>query len=78
VVVFAKEPGDYVEVGDVVAEVVNPLAEARKDRLIRLTAGTAGVLFQRITDRYARPGRTLAKIAGKTPLREEGGRLLEL
>jgi hypothetical protein len=45
---------------------------------IFLTGYTEGVLFARSVDRYARPRRVLAKIAGKKPLREEGKNLLNL
>ena len=76
VVVFLKEPGQWVEKNAVVAEVVNPLAVEANDRVHRLTSPTEGILFARNTDRYARPGRILAKIAGKVPLKAKGENLL--
>ncbi len=78
VVVFKKEPGDWVETGEVVAEVVNPLGRTAGERLHALISPTAGVLFARKNDRYARPGRILAKIAGTVPLKKKGENLLTL
>ncbi len=78
IVVFFKEPGERVEAGEVIAEIVNPLASAKKARVIRITSSIAGILFARKADRYARPGRVLAKIAGKKPLKKKGENLLTL
>jgi len=71
VVVFHKKPGDKIASGQVVAEVVNPLAGAH-GRVCPIRATTDGVLFARSADRFARPGRILAKIAGKKPLKKAG------
>jgi len=78
VVVFAKAPGDRVAAGDVVAEIVNPLADDAQTRLVQVKAATDGMLFARSADRFARPGRILAKIAGQKPLKSEGENLLTL
>jgi predicted deacylase len=78
VVVFFKEPGDRVAAGDVVAEVVDPLAPAAGQRVRPVRAATDGILFARSIDRFARPGRIIAKIAGQTALKEEGENLLTL
>ncbi len=76
VVVFRKQPGDEITAGEVVAEVVNPLPSGPAERLHPIRAAADGMLFARSADRFARPGRILAKIAGKTPLRAEGEDLL--
>jgi len=76
VVAFFKEPGDRVEKGELIAEVVNPVATAPEERLHPVTCKTTGILFARIADRIADPGRILAKIAGKTPLKHKGENLL--
>ena len=47
-------------------------------RQVAVNSGTEGVLFSVNTDRFARPGRILAKIAGKKPLKEKGDDLLTL
>jgi predicted deacylase len=76
VVVFLKQPGDRIRKGDVIAEIVNPLKDGAQDRITRVKSSIAGLLFSINTDRYARPGRILAKIAGKVPIKEKGENLL--
>ena len=76
VVVFFKDAGDAVAAGDVVAEVINPLAGTSNDRVHPIKATTEGIVFARSVDRFARPGRILAKIAGRKPLKNEGDNLL--
>ncbi|MGD8713231.1 MAG: hypothetical protein PVG70_01705, partial [Desulfobacterales bacterium] len=76
VVVFLKQPGDRINKGDVIAEIVNPLETGLENRITKIQSGIAGILFSINTDCYARPGRILAKIAGKKPLKEKGENLL--
>ena len=76
VVVFLKAPGDRVDQGDVIAEIVNPLADGSEDRITPVKSAVSGIVFSINTDRYARPGRILAKIAGKEPIKEKGDNLL--
>ncbi len=78
VVVFFKNPGDWVSAGDVVAEIINPLTAAEEDRRCPVQAQAAGIIFARSADRFARPGRILAKIAGSEPLKAAGQNLLTL
>jgi predicted deacylase len=70
VVTFLRSAGEWVEVGDPLFEVIDPLS----DRVTTLCAGTAGVLFAIERLRYAQPGFWLAKVAGRQSLRR--GRLL--
>jgi len=70
VVTFLRPAGVWVEVGEPLFEVIDPLS----DRISTVCAGTAGVLFATERLRYAQPGFWLAKVAGRTPLRR--GRLL--
>jgi uncharacterized protein len=65
VVVFMVQVGQYVQAGDVVAEVIDPISGATH----QVKAGVAGVLYAHIRDRYATRGAELAKIAGATPFR---------
>ncbi|OIQ67824.1 succinylglutamate desuccinylase / aspartoacylase family protein [mine drainage metagenome] len=65
VVVFAVEPGATLKTGDLVAEVINPLADTTE----RVTAGVDGVFYARIRDRYITAGGELGKIAGSQAFR---------
>ena len=64
-VVFAKAPGDRIEAGDVVAEVVDPMAGC----VVAVRAKYPGVLYARAQRRYANPGEVIARIAGRVPFR---------
>jgi len=59
-VVFAAQPGDTLKAGDLVAEVIDPIAY----RSTPICAGVDGVLYARIRERYVTTGCELAKIAG--------------
>lgn len=65
VVVFAAEVGQMLEVGDLVAEVIDPIANTSQ----RVSAGVAGVFYARIRDRYITAGGELGKIASTTAFR---------
>lgn len=65
VVAFLKQPGDYVEAGEVVADVIDPLS----DRVSPVLAGVSGVLYARGIVRYATAGMDLCKVAGKVAFR---------
>lgn len=65
IVVFAKAPGDWVEAGDLVAELIDPLTDARTP----LHARTSGRCFARSARRFATRGMRLAKIAGAVAYR---------
>jgi hypothetical protein len=64
-VVFAAEPGQVLAVGDLVVEVINPIA----NQVHRITAGVAGMFYARIRDRYITAGGELGKIAGAVAFR---------
>jgi predicted deacylase len=65
VVVYAAEPGQLMKVGDLVAEVIDPIDNVTE----HVRAGVAGVFYARIRDRYITAGGELGKIAGTTPFR---------
>jgi predicted deacylase len=65
VVVFAAQVGQRLQAGDLVAEVIDPVA----NRTHRIVAGVAGILYARIRERYATAGSELGKIAGATAFR---------
>lgn len=64
-VVFKRELGDWLAAGEVVAELVDLDAIARRTPI---HAGTSGLLFARLRDRLVRPGQSVCKIAGERPL----------
>ncbi len=76
ILTFHRKPGDMVSKGEVVAEVVNPMKNAGKGERLPIISKTSGVLFARCADRFARPGKIVAKVAGKQPLPGKGTNLL--
>ncbi len=64
-VVFTASPGQTVRAGDLVAEIIDPIAHSAH----RVCAGVDGVLYARIRDRYVTTGCELAKIAGAVAFR---------
>ncbi|MCP4297433.1 MAG: hypothetical protein GY786_17670, partial [Proteobacteria bacterium] len=55
-----------------------PLTDDQESSFKYLKATTDGILFARVRDQYAKPGRYLAKIAGKKRLKGKTGTLLTL
>lgn len=78
VISYLKKPGDKVEKGDVIAEIINPLPAENGDQVVQVKTVTDGLLFTCNVDKFARPGRILAKVAGAEPLCDEDGDLLTL
>jgi len=70
--VFLKAPGDAVQAGEPIAELLDPLT----DQTTPLLAGVTGTLFARVARRYASRGMRVAKIAGQQAYRS--GKLLSL
>ncbi|CAI8958937.1 Peptidase M14 [Pseudomonas sp. IT-196MI5] len=65
VVSFLREAGEWVEKGDALFEVVDPL----HDKVTTVQAGTSGVLFAIDRGRYTQPGTWQAKVAGRELIR---------
>jgi uncharacterized protein len=65
VVVFAKKPGDWIEPGDEVARIVEPMTGANAS----VCATRAGLMYARIAQRTIVAGRRIGKIAGRDPFR---------
>lgn len=65
VVVFVRALGDLLRRGDTVAEVIDPLS----GEVHAVRSHTDGLLFAHEAQRYARAGRSLAKVAGAVPVR---------
>lgn len=65
VVVFAADIGQVLKAGDLVAEVIDPIA----NQTHRVCAGVTGIFYARIRDRYITAGGELGKIASATAFR---------
>jgi predicted deacylase len=70
VVVFHRQPGDVVEHGDLIADLV----DATTGAITPVLCQSSGVLYARGSARWATPGKRLAKIAGTSLVRT--GKLL--
>ncbi|MBL8523659.1 MAG: succinylglutamate desuccinylase/aspartoacylase family protein [Betaproteobacteria bacterium] len=70
VVTFARKPGDWIKVGDVIGEVIDPITAETHP----LTSNTEGVLYARENRYFATAGMRLAKVAGARAFRT--GKLL--
>jgi hypothetical protein len=69
VVVYLKQPGDRIAAGEAVAEIVDPWSDSANEPTV-LHSRVAGVMFSRRSDRLARTGQTLCRVAGAEPLAE--------
>ncbi|MBT8344960.1 MAG: succinylglutamate desuccinylase/aspartoacylase family protein [Desulfofustis sp.] len=78
IIVYLKKLGDTVAKDESIAQIINPLPEHGDQQLVEVKSGTDGLLFSRNADRFARPGKIIAKIAGSKPLTETEGHLLTL
>ena len=70
VVVYHRAPGETVQAGDAIADLVDAVDGTREV----LAARTSGVLYARSASRWATPGKRLGKVAGSVATRS--GRLL--
>jgi uncharacterized protein len=75
--VYKVPLGARLRRGEIVAEIVDPLAEDPARRRTAIRAATDGVLYQRKLLRQVRPGQSCGKIAGTLPLPSRQGVLLE-
>ena len=78
IVVYRKQLGDWVEAGEVIAELIDPMADSAQGARIPMISRTSGLFFAHMSSRLLAPGAAFAKIAGETPLQHrEAGNLLE-
>jgi predicted deacylase len=73
---FLKPVGSRVVRGEPLAILTSPTNWENGDRRVDVTSSIDGVLFARSLDRFARPGKVVAKVAGKTILAGKGPNLL--
>ncbi len=76
IVIYRKSLGETIKKGDIVAEILTPQETDPTKRITKVRAKSGGFLFTKNTDRYAKPNRILAKIAGKEPIKSKGSMLL--
>lgn len=76
ILTFLKKVGEFVRKGDPIAELIHPMNKPGAGEKVILSAKTDGILFARCLDRFARPGKVVAKIAGKEALEGKGENLL--
>ncbi|QEX15821.1 succinylglutamate desuccinylase [Hypericibacter terrae] len=77
IVCYRRALGAKVAKGDVIAEILNPLAEDPSQQRLSLAAGTDGFLMTRRQHKMVRPGNSIGKIVGTEPLASRQGYLLE-
>jgi len=78
VVAWQIDLGSHVKAGDVIAEIIDPLADDPTNARTPVVTQASGVFFARTPDRLARPGCSLGKVFGKVPLtHRKTGTLLE-
>lgn len=75
-VVYLKKPGDKIEAGETVVEIVDPWVDAIESGPVPVCSRVTGVLYSHRSDRHARPGQILCRIAGAEPLPERVGESL--
>lgn len=78
IVVYEKKQGDWVKDGEIIARIINPLPDGDGQKVVDVKSRTDGLIFSRNVDRFARPGRIIAKVAGSKPLCDAEGDLLTL
>ena len=77
IVAYKCALGEAVAAGTVIAELVDPMAEDPLAARTPLTTRTDGLIFSTRIDKFVWPGQTVAKVAGREPLPERTGLLLE-
>ncbi|MBK1665916.1 succinylglutamate desuccinylase [Rhodospirillum rubrum] len=76
VMIYKRPVGAMVETGEVIGEILDPLAEGAARR-VGVLAATGGPIFARLSDqRLVRAGDVVCKIAGQAPLAHRTGTLL--
>lgn len=78
IIIYLKKLGDGIVKDEPIAKIINPLPEKDDQEQVEVKSRTDGLLFSRNVERFARPGKIIAKIAGSEPLTEAEGNLLTL
>ncbi len=74
-IVWHRDPGTRVAAGEILAEILDPIAGTR----VAVASATDGLFFARPQGRLVRPGQQVGKIAGRVKLaHRKPGALLNL
>lgn len=76
VLAYKRRLGERVKAGDVIAELVDPMAENAAEARRPIVTRADGLLFTRRRTRFVRAGESVAKVAGAAPLEHRKGKLL--
>jgi hypothetical protein len=76
ILAYHVKVGDVVRKGDLVAEIIDPLAEDQSKARIEMRAITDGLVVSRCSKKLVAPGEGITMIAGKEPLSHRKGPLL--
>jgi predicted deacylase len=76
IVVFTANLGDMVDKGQVLAEIIDPLADPDNAIAGQIIAADAGRFFAHANQRLAWPGEVVGKLQCKKPLPDRKGKLL--
>src|SRR5690606_9490688 len=77
IVTYRRPLGDYIQQGEIIAEIVDPLADDPLKARTPVAAQTEGTLLSRRRHKMVRPGDSIAKVVGREPLAYRTGMLLE-
>jgi uncharacterized protein len=77
VLAYVKHPGEMVQAGEVIAELIDLMADDPKKARTPVISKASGLFFTRMNEKLVRPGAEICKVAGKMPLehRKAGGLL---
>jgi len=77
IVAYKRVPGARMKTGELLAELVDPMAEDPAKARTPIQVSTDGLLLSRALHKLVRPGDSLAKVVGTKPLASRRGYLLE-
>ncbi|SLN29504.1 succinylglutamate desuccinylase/aspartoacylase family protein [Oceanibacterium hippocampi] len=77
IVVYRKRLGDAVSAGELIAEIVDPMADRPNAARVPVVSETDGFLLSRLVQKFARRGAVVGKVCGERPLPSRRGTLLE-
>jgi predicted deacylase len=77
IVAYKQPVGVRVTAGTVIAEIIDPTADDPRTARTPVRTAADGLLLSRRADKFVRPGDSLGKVVGTTPLPHRKGHLLE-